>query len=138
MRRFASWLMGGTSWTAASRFGMLHLAIFLAVVVAAKVLGSQGPYVVIQIIDFPLLWCCIAPFATTDAFGFMQLYGDLLVAVFGSLMWGVFGLYLPRGWQVWVSHHPRHPPGYCQQCGYDLTGNVSGTCPECGTDIKKP
>ncbi len=24
-------------------------------------------------------------------------------------------------------------PGHCQKCGYDLTGNVSGTCPECGT-----
>ncbi len=26
----------------------------------------------------------------------------------------------------------RIPPGHCQQCGYDLTGNVSGRCPECG------
>ena len=26
----------------------------------------------------------------------------------------------------------RHPEGHCQACGYDLTGNVSGTCPECG------
>ena len=25
----------------------------------------------------------------------------------------------------------RIPPGHCP-CGYDLTGNVSGTCPECG------
>lgn len=25
----------------------------------------------------------------------------------------------------------RIPPGYCR-CGYDLTGNVSGVCPECG------
>jgi hypothetical protein len=24
------------------------------------------------------------------------------------------------------------PPGHCQNCGYDLTGNVSGRCPECG------
>ncbi len=23
----------------------------------------------------------------------------------------------------------------CRQCGYDLTGNVSGRCPECGTMI---
>jgi len=23
----------------------------------------------------------------------------------------------------------------CQQCGYDLTGNVSGVCPECGNDV---
>lgn len=25
--------------------------------------------------------------------------------------------------------------GYCMKCGYNLTGNVSGTCPECGTEI---
>ena len=24
---------------------------------------------------------------------------------------------------------------HCRQCHYDLTGNVSGTCPECGTAI---
>jgi hypothetical protein len=23
-------------------------------------------------------------------------------------------------------------PGLCRSCGYDLTGNVSGVCPECG------
>jgi hypothetical protein len=23
-------------------------------------------------------------------------------------------------------------PGQCEGCGYDLTGNVSGVCPECG------
>ena len=29
----------------------------------------------------------------------------------------------------------RIPPGHCQRCGYNLTGNVSGKCPECGTPI---
>ena len=29
----------------------------------------------------------------------------------------------------------RYPPGGCQRCGYNLTGNVSGTCPECGTAV---
>ena len=24
------------------------------------------------------------------------------------------------------------PPGYCQSCGYDLTGNTTGVCSECG------
>ncbi len=30
------------------------------------------------------------------------------------------------------------PPrqGECQQCGYNLTGNTSGTCPECGTKVE--
>ncbi len=30
---------------------------------------------------------------------------------------------------------PVKPPGSCQKCGYDLTGNVSGVCPECGTGV---
>lgn len=29
------------------------------------------------------------------------------------------------------------PPGRCKHCGYDLTGNVSGRCPECGATIKR-
>jgi hypothetical protein len=29
------------------------------------------------------------------------------------------------------------PPGHCVTCGYDLTGNTSGTCPECGTAVAK-
>lgn len=35
---------------------------------------------------------------------------------------------------VWVWRRDRRvPPGYCQSCGYNLTANVSGACPECGT-----
>ena len=29
----------------------------------------------------------------------------------------------------------RIPKGHCQKCGYSLTGNKSGVCPECGTPI---
>ena len=31
-------------------------------------------------------------------------------------------------------HRRRH--GLCLRCGYNLTGNVSGICPECGTSIQ--
>ena len=34
-----------------------------------------------------------------------------------------------RGWR-------RRTAGLCRRCGYDLTGNVSGVCPECGTPVK--
>lgn len=27
------------------------------------------------------------------------------------------------------------PPGHCEECRYNLTGNLSGWCPECGTPI---
>ncbi|MFI5378483.1 MAG: hypothetical protein ACHRHE_04240 [Tepidisphaerales bacterium] len=30
---------------------------------------------------------------------------------------------------------PSRPVGICEKCGYNLTGNVSGICPECGTPI---
>ena len=29
----------------------------------------------------------------------------------------------------------RFPPGHCPRCGYDLTGNVTGVCSECGTAV---
>lgn len=29
----------------------------------------------------------------------------------------------------------RAEPGRCPRCEYDLTGNVSGVCPECGTKV---
>lgn len=28
-------------------------------------------------------------------------------------------------------------PGYCAACEYDLTGNVSGRCPECGMEVER-
>ena len=31
---------------------------------------------------------------------------------------------------------PKFPRGHCQRCGYNLTGNVSGTCPECGRALE--
>ena len=38
---------------------------------------------------------------------------------------------IPTAW-LWRRDR-RHPPGHCRKCGYDLTGNVTGVCSECGT-----
>ncbi len=35
-----------------------------------------------------------------------------------------------------ASHRRRPAGGHCVECGYNLTGNVSGRCPECGTAVK--
>ena len=29
-------------------------------------------------------------------------------------------------------------PAECRECGYDLTGNTSGRCPECGWELSHP
>ncbi len=41
---------------------------------------------------------------------------------------------IPSGYMLWRRHR-RIPPGHCQKCGYNLTGNVSGVCPECGEKV---
>jgi hypothetical protein len=33
---------------------------------------------------------------------------------------------------VWLWFFDRRPPGSCAKCGYDLKGNTTGVCPECG------
>ena len=42
------------------------------------------------------------------------------------------------GW-IWGAVHGSAPPSSaadsCEGCGYDLTGNVSGICPECGLAV---
>jgi hypothetical protein len=39
-----------------------------------------------------------------------------------------------RRWHARRADAESHPT--CRTCGYDLTGNVSGVCPECGTTIR--
>src|SRR5262249_31688217 len=34
----------------------------------------------------------------------------------------------------WYRDRRRPPPGHCPKCGYNLTFNESGCCPECGTE----
>ena len=33
---------------------------------------------------------------------------------------------------------PGHPRGHCRSCGYNLTGNTSGRCPECSASFEGP
>lgn len=51
-------------------------------------------------------------------------------------LWSFLGGFLLFTWLT--LREPRQsPPGHCLKCGYDLKGNVSGLCPECGTAVPK-
>jgi len=39
---------------------------------------------------------------------------------------------------LWRRDRRRIPPGHCETCAYNLTGNVSGRCPECGSPTMQP
>ena len=39
-------------------------------------------------------------------------------------------------WRKIYRPYPQYPPGHCRKCGYDLTGNVTGKCSECGAETE--
>lgn len=50
-------------------------------------------------------------------------------------LWLPFLLYAIPTALLWRRNR-RPGPDDCQNCGYNMTGNVSGKCPECGTPLK--
>jgi drug/metabolite transporter (DMT)-like permease len=53
--------------------------------------------------------------------------GAVLAIVFVALAWAAR--------RLWWGPFRAHPSNHCRACGYDLTGNVSGRCPECGVAV---
>jgi len=56
----------------------------------------------------------------------MGIWGGLLV------MFWAFG---PGIILLFMYETRRRLSGHCQECGYNLIGNVSGRCPECGEPV---
>ena len=55
--------------------------------------------------------------------------GLVVVLFFGFCFWQLANV-------AYASFDTPFPCGQCSNCGYDLTGNVSGVCPECGNRVK--
>ncbi len=67
----------------------------------------------------------------------MLMTGRRFDALFATI--GIVGFYTVIGVCIHALLRPRVPsPGYCVNCEYNLTGNESGVCPECGAEIEQP
>jgi hypothetical protein len=74
---------------------------------------------------------------TWDSLPRTQAIALILKLGFGlGLFFGSHGLV--RVWSRLRYSGLRRKMGLCVRCGYDLTGNTSGVCPECGTPIEAP
>ena len=67
--------------------------------------------------------------------GMMTWY--LVVFCLGAIAGVLFVMIVVEQRRKWLeSERLRH--GLCIKCQYNLTGNVSGVCPECGTAVEQP
>ena len=73
-----------------------------------------------------MAWLCAVTsgFLTIGLWGLGKWY--LVLSLLGGTLIAV-------GAMVGVRRLHPHPAGCCEKCGYNLMGNVSGICPECGT-----
>lgn len=58
----------------------------------------------------------------------------VLVVFFLAVSAAAVAVAVPFGWEWHRWQRARR--GRCARCGYDMTGNESGTCPECGATTK--
>ena len=106
--------------------------------------GDTPLIIVVWILDFPTTLILLPVAIFSGAFGLelgSQAWSIAIVCV-GGVQWFLLttwvfklGLREDRWKWIWPWKNCAHPIGHCQRCGYDLFGNVSGRCPECGTTI---
>ena len=66
----------------------------------------------------------------------MASFIAIAIAVYFSV-WGIRNwLHVWFRWLPYYERQQRRAKGFCATCGYDLKGNVSGVCPECGAPVK--
>jgi protein-S-isoprenylcysteine O-methyltransferase Ste14 len=66
----------------------------------------------------------------SDALSVLFVLG--VIGLLAFAVTGLLALVLMHQMLNWIGVDGREDRGECLQCGYDLTGNVTGVCPECG------
>ncbi len=65
-------------------------------------------------------------------------YAQSTLATFHVPILAPLGIVLIASAILFVIERRRRPlPGHCSTCRYDLTGNTSGVCPECGAKVER-
>ncbi len=97
--------------------------------------GTSDLWLIFLLIDFPMAWFYfpldgwLLPLDLGVQFRFVTL-PFLTALLLGGVQWYTIVRIVELCGQC-----RRPEAGKCNDCGYNLTGNVSGVCPECGMEV---
>lgn len=103
-------------------FGLIHFIVLMFFA-----LGPELAPLMVTFIDLPGV--CIV-----ELFGIPEHPGAVIAVIICSILYPAI-LFFPIRLGILKFMRPE-PPNECLNCSYDLTGNVSGVCPECGAAIE--
>jgi hypothetical protein len=117
------------SFTALSIGPMLWIAFFIA-----SLFRTRGRHILTHA-HLAVAWLCFVGWLLNPRYT-ISLEGILSNDM---LFWGGLMLIVSAiAFLLTVARRRVIDPNRCFECGYDLTGNVSGVCPECGTPVLTP
>ena len=123
INRLTEWLSGGGQRRMTMRLFAACCAVHLVAVGFALIVGMWS-------YDFLFPHYALGSRSVTEYIGY-AVGNALFVLLLSFPVWGyVWALLYVYFVNELVDR--RHGP-HCRECGYNLTGNISGRCPECGT-----
>ncbi len=115
------------------RFTPFDSSMYMLILFAAGVLGLLvWPFAYLTLRDRRLAHCLPLVVGAVAAWIVVVTPASVIKGFTGSFVVLALALLVCR----WL-FRTQYARGYCQSCGYSLTGNVSGVCPECGTRVAR-
>lgn len=121
----------------------LVTSLFLLVIITPRLMIGPGTLYITQV-QMDVKWPWVEPVAFPRSLSPRYLLGFRWPWIYpgpGPVLSPGYTVMIPLlyptlflWWLAWRIRPRRITPGHCQ-CGYDLRGNVSGVCPECGTAV---
>ena len=109
------------------------LYIYLQISNASSNLDRNQKWFVKLPFSIYLGWISVATIANVTQVLFYFEWGGWGIS---PAVWAVIMLVVSAGAMLWARGGVSPPPWpVCSDCGYNLTGNVSGVCPECGQPL---
>ena len=104
-----------------------------SVIAVNAVLFGTGCYLALQLVDLPGLIVTAPLFVSfTPPPRFFAFAVPPTILAISAMTWGYVG---GRVVGAGIARRTMLIKGCCSACGYNLTGNTSGVCPECGTKV---